>query len=154
MKKVINRRLIGDGYSYSPLTWQQNLKRFPALVNMVGWRWQLCQIHIWSSHRQESWSQEILKEKWLRIFFLNLRKLIYMSRSPLDFQDFSFLETGERNFRFLEIGEIIFKILLLFSIDFFASCHSLIWSSWKLQQYLSNFQLIRANEWDFSSQCH
>ena len=32
MKKVNNRRLIGDGYSYSPLAQQQNLKRFPALT--------------------------------------------------------------------------------------------------------------------------
>ena len=30
MKKVNNRRLIGDGYSYSLLARQQNLKRFPA----------------------------------------------------------------------------------------------------------------------------
>ena len=32
MKKVINRRLIGDGYSYSLLARLQNFKRFPALV--------------------------------------------------------------------------------------------------------------------------
>jgi len=32
MKKVNNRRLIGDDYSYSLLARQQNLKRFPALL--------------------------------------------------------------------------------------------------------------------------
>ena len=32
MRKVNNRRLIGDGYSYSPLAREQNLKRFPALI--------------------------------------------------------------------------------------------------------------------------
>ena len=35
MKKVNNRRLIGDGYSYSPLARQQNLKRFPALLDKL-----------------------------------------------------------------------------------------------------------------------
>ena len=37
MKKVINRRLIGDGCSYSLLARLQNFKRFPALIYTLFW---------------------------------------------------------------------------------------------------------------------
>ena len=37
---------------------------------------------------QESRSREILEEKWLTVFPLKLEKWIFISRSPLEFQDF------------------------------------------------------------------
>ena len=44
----------------------------------------LCQ----NRHWQESRSREILEEKWLTVFPLKLERWIFISRSPLDFQDF------------------------------------------------------------------
>ena len=53
-------------------------------------RWQILVLHgcakCW--HWQESRSREILEEKWLTVFPLKLEKWIFISRSPLDFQDF------------------------------------------------------------------
>ena len=48
-----------------------------------------------SRHWQESRSREILEEKWFRFFSLAREKLIFMSRSPLDFQE------SEEKFLFL-----------------------------------------------------
>ena len=62
-------------------------------------------------HWQESRSREILEEKWLRFFSLAREKLIFMSRSPLDFQE------SEKQFLFLlSIFKIWKKILFLLSI--------------------------------------
>ena len=44
----------------------------------------LCQ----NRHWQEFRSREILEEKWLTVFPLKLERWIFISRSPLDFQDF------------------------------------------------------------------
>ena len=48
---------------------------------------------------QESRSREILEEKWLIVFSLELEKWIFVSRSPLDFQDFE--KTSSQFTRFL-----------------------------------------------------
>ena len=47
-----------------------------------------CYHCLWIRPWQESRSREILEEKLLLVFPLELEKWIFMSRSPLDFQDF------------------------------------------------------------------
>ena len=58
-------------------------------------------INVWCSPWQESRSREILEEKWFRVFSLELEKWIFVSRSPLDFQEF--LEKFLFPLSFLEI---------------------------------------------------
>ena len=61
---------------------------------------------------QESQSQEILNEKWLLVFSLELEKWIFMCPSPLDFQDF------EKTFLFLLSFPGIFIMKFSFSSQF------------------------------------
>ena len=62
-------------------------------------------------HWQESRSREILEEKWLRFFSLAREKLIFMSRSTLDFQ-----ELEEKFLFLLSIFKTWKKFLFLLSI--------------------------------------
>ena len=62
-------------------------------------------------HWQESRSREILEEKWLRFFSLAREKLIFMSRSTLDFQ-----ESEEKFLFLLSIFKTWKKFLFLLSI--------------------------------------
>ena len=86
-----------------------------------------------ASHWQESRSREILEEKLLLVFPLELEKWIFMSRSPLDFQDF------EKTFLFPLSVHKIFVLNFSFSSRFSRFCKTISLSPLDFQDLQNNF---------------
>ena len=86
-------------------------------------------------HWQESWSREILEEKLFLVSPLKLEKWTFMSRSPLDFQDF------EKTFLFLLSVHKIFVLNFSFSSRLSRFCWT-NFSSANFQDFLEQFLFL------------
>ena len=104
---------------------QQPKKKFVWGVHYI---YEVC-----GSPWQESRSREILEEKLLLVFPLELEKWIFMSRSPLDFQDF------EKLFLFPLSVHKIFVLNFSFSSRFSRFCKTISLSPLDFQDLQKNF---------------
>ena len=122
VKHKMQRREIMKYTSKNEQIWKQLQPTIIASSYRSGWLSSLVCKHI-CRHWQESRSREILEEKWFRFFSLAREKLIFMSRSPLDFQE------SEDKFLFLlSIVKTWKTFLCLFETYFsFSSRFSRFW---------------------------
>ena len=123
------------------------------------WHFLLC-----FRHWQESRSREILEEKWFRFFSLAREKLIFMSRSPLDFQDLKIISLSFLDpFLFLLSTFKILEKISLSPLDFqdFLNQHFDNWSLSMICQnmllslyHLTTFTFTQLPNWFLTSSWH
>ena len=91
---------------------------------------------VYDSPWQESRSREILEEKLFLVSPLELEKWNFMSRSPLDFQDF------EKSFLFLLSVLKIFVLNFSFSSRFSRFCRTISLSPLDFQDFVEQFLFL------------